>query len=359
MLAEKRIQKIIEIVSKNIQVDVDVIDSMGFTIASSKHDNIGTEVPFLQKEWEKNKPFLEMKGKTYFRLDIDKNQIYYIAVHGTAKAARNYCYLISSLLEVYFKSSIQKFSREELFRRLLMDQMNERDLYGYARDYKIELEKERCVFVLQMPGMEAEAVHQILSKVFPKNKSDVLVVLNSRTLVLIKTIEEEGDTDDLHQLAQAIDDTIQSEISVKAYFGIGSKKRALMEIRESYMEAQEAIEVGRLHYTNERIFFFQHLLLERFLCSIPKEISSRFYGMLFREDIRKLLSDEIVLTIQKFFENSLNLSETARQLYIHRNTLVYRLDKIQKVTGLDLRNFDDAVTFKIMMMIGRNLYDNR
>ncbi|NMA96443.1 MAG: hypothetical protein GX974_10420 [Clostridiales bacterium] len=138
---------------------------------------------------------------------------------------------------------------------------------------------------------------------------------------------------------------------------MGRSKENIFGIKESLDEAQKAIDVGRIYNPNNRIYTYNGLLLERFLHEIPANIYEKFYDDTFYEELDKVFNDEILLTIEKFFENSLNLSETARQLYIHRNTLVYRLDKIEKVMGLDLRNFHDAVTFKIMMMMDRHVQE--
>jgi carbohydrate diacid regulator len=140
-------------------------------------------------------------------------------------------------------------------------------------------------------------------------------------------------------------------MSIKAYIGIGGVKENLFQLQESYGEATKAIEVGKIYNTSNRIYMYSFLLLERFLYEVPLNLCERFSKILFAKEYKKVLSDEMIATIEKFFENSLNLSETARQLFIHRNTLVYRLDKIQRIMGLDLRNFHDAVTFKIMMML--------
>jgi carbohydrate diacid regulator len=189
--------------------------------------------------------------------------------------------------------------------------------------------------------------------VFPKNMGDFLVLIDSQTVGLVKTVMDEMEEEELIQLGAAIEDTILSETSVKSYIGIGQVKNSIYDIRKSYKEAIKAMDIGRTYEPNNRIFFYESLLLERFLSEVPMNISERYYKHIFNGEFDRLLNDEMIITIEKFFENNLNLSETSRQLYIHRNTLVYRLDKIQKALGLDLRNFHDAVTFKIMMMLER------
>jgi len=134
---------------------------------------------------------------------------------------------------------------------------------------------------------------------------------------------------------------------------VGEPVMKLSELGQSYREARKAIDVGRVYRADSYVFVYRNLLLERFLSDVPADMAARYNAALFNRKSMRLLNDEMIVTIEKFFENNLNLSETARQLYIHRNTLVYRLDKVQRVLGLDLRLFEDAVTFKLMMLLGK------
>ena len=143
--------------------------------------------------------------------------------------------------------------------------------------------------------------------------------------------------------------TLMSETAHQMTVGIGSCRVALEEIRESFSEARRAIEVGRIFQPESSIYVFDKLILERFLMELPQESSAYYHSLLFNRKTQRLFNEEMLYTIEMFFKKDLNLSDTARQLYIHRNTLVYRLDKVQRQTGLDLRKFDDAVTFKILM----------
>ena len=138
------------------------------------------------------------------------------------------------------------------------------------------------------------------------------------------------------------------------FIGISEPHDDLISIPEAFEEARNAINVGRIYHGNRSIFVYRNLLLERFLNEVSPEMSSAYNSRIFNRKTARLFNEEMVHTIETFFDNSLNLSETARKLYIHRNTLVYRLEKVQRAIGLDLRNFDDAVTFKMMMLLGKN-----
>jgi carbohydrate diacid regulator len=352
MLTEKRMQKILDKLVKSIQVETDILDANGTIVASSDKSRIG-DTDFIVKGFveEDDKALFIDNDRTFMKFTVEKTLVYFLSMVGTNRVTRNYCLLTVSLIEAFLKNMVQKMDKEEVMRRILLDQLGELEMQELVRDYKLELGLPRCVYIIRTMGMEADNVYQMLLKAFPRNQGDVLVLVDSMTVSLVKAVTSEMDEDDIEQLAAAVDETIQNETSVKSYIGIGGVKENLFQLRDSYVEATKAIEVGRVYNTSNRIYMYSTLLLERFLHEVPLNLCERYSKFLFAKEYKKLLSEEMVTTIDKFFENSLNLSETSRQLFIHRNTLVYRLDKIQKVMGLDLRNFHDAVTFKIMMML--------
>lgn len=352
MLTEKRMQKILDKLVKSIQVDTDILDANGTIIASSDKSRIGEVDPIVKGFVEEDDKALFIDNdRTFMKFTVEKTLVYFLSMVGTNRVTRNYCLLTVSLIDAFLKNMVQKMDKEEVMRRILLDQLGELEMQELVRDYKLELGLPRCVYIIRTMGMEADNVYQLLIKAFPRNQGDVLVLVDSMTVSLVKAVTSEMDEDDIAQLAAAVDETIQNETSVKSYIGIGGVKENLFQLRDSYVEATKAIEVGRIYNTSNRIYMYSTLLLERFLHEVPLNLCERYSKFLFSKEYKKLLSEEMVTTIDKFFENSLNLSETSRQLFIHRNTLVYRLDKIQKVMGLDLRNFHDAVTFKIMMML--------
>jgi len=356
MLDQKNLQKILDKTFRNIHVPMDLIDETGEIMASTDRKRIGqTDSAVKNHVADDEKSSFVYNGRTYVGFETDKGLEYYISMEGTGRVVRNYCLLTVPLLQVYLNSTHQKMDQDEFLRRVLLDQVSDLEFQEWVREFNIEIHAKRCIFVIQTLMMKADYVYDILLKAFPKTKEDFLVLTDSRTVVLIKNISDDMDNDDLIQLAAAMEETILNEASIKSVIGIGKSKDSIFSVRESYLEALEAIEVGKVFNLNSRIYLYEKLLLERFLYAVSSEKCHSFYREIFSDDIKKILTDEMILTIEKFFENSLNLSETARQLYIHRNTLVYRLDKIQKALGLDLRNFHDAVTFKIMMMLERQL----
>jgi len=354
MLTEQRMQKVLDRVAHNIQVTTDIVDPAGMIVASSDRERVGQAEPAVRDyDTINGRLTFVHNGRTYLKFSVDKTIAYFIAMDGVSKVTRNYCMLIASIIELYLKSNIQKLNREEVVRRIILDQVSDLELQELAREYKLEPNVARCVLVIRTASMEAEQVYKLLLKVFPKSQGDILILFDSRTVILVKRVFDEMDEDELEQMAAAMEETILNETTVKICIGIGRTKPSIFQLRESYLEAMQAIEVGLMYDVTGRIYRYDSLLLERFLHEIPLQISQKYCEAIFNEEARKVLNEEMITTINKFFENNLNLSETARQLYIHRNTLVYRLDKIQRALGLDLRNFHDAVTFKIMMMLDK------
>ncbi|NLN40670.1 MAG: hypothetical protein GX160_01520 [Clostridiales bacterium] len=354
MQIEKRMQKVLNKIVNSIQIDADIINFDGTIVASSDTTRIGKQDSSIKTRGatEKTNKFT-YDGRTYMKFNTNFNRVYYLSMVGTNEIVRNYCILVISLIELYLKSATQRMDREDTICAAMLGQISDLEFQEAVRSYNIDAITPRCVFVIRTQGMEVAEIHKVMINVFPKNMEDFLVLIDSQTVGLVKTVIDEMDESDLIQLGEAIEDTILSETSVKSYVGIGQVKNNIYGIRDSYKEAIKAIDVGRIYGSNSRVFYYDTLLLERFLSEVPMNISEKYYKHIFHGEFNKVLNDEMIATIEKFFENNLNLSETSRQLYIHRNTLVYRLDKIQKSLGLDLRNFHDAVTFKIMMMLER------
>ena len=158
--------------------------------------------------------------------------------------------------------------------------------------------------------------------------------------------------EELNGLDMAVMGTVGEETGGKLLGGIGEIQMSLGSMNRSLHEARRALEIGRAFRPGGKVYSYRSLLIERFMCEIPPETARLYYEMLFNKKNARVFNEEMVQTIDKFFDCHLNVSEAARQLYIHRNTLVYRLDKVQKATGLDLRAFDDAITFKMLRMLG-------
>ncbi len=287
-------------------------------------------------------------------IGTEGTQPLFLCLPGDSSDVCSCAILASELVSSMTRVELPNADREQTFRSILRGEVEGAEMETMALEHDIALEQDRCVVMLHLQNVDAESALNILSAITGDNNDDAVVEMDRHTLVLIKKLDEQGDYDDIDQLGQAIENTFMSEANHQVYIGIGEMKPTLGLLNESMREARRAIDVGRIYRKEEYVFIYRKMLIERFLADVPREMGQRYNSLLFNRKTARLFNDEMIHTIEKFFENSLNLSETARQLYIHRNTLIYRLDKVQRIIGLDLRAFDDAVTFKMMMLLGKN-----
>ena len=287
-------------------------------------------------------------------IGTEGTQPLFLCLPGDSSDVCSCAILASELVSSMTRVELPNADREQTFRSILRGEVEGAEMETMALEHEIALEQDRCVVMLHLQNVDAESALNILSAITGDNSDDAVVEMDRHTLVLVKKLDEQGDYDDIDQLGQAIENTFMSEANHQVYIGIGEMKPTLGLLSESMREARRAIDVGRIYRKEEYVFIYRKMLIERFLADVPREMGQRYNSLLFNRKTERLFNDEMIHTIEKFFENSLNLSETARQLYIHRNTLIYRLDKVQRIIGLDLRAFDDAVTFKMMMLLGKN-----
>lgn len=237
----------------------------------------------------------------------------------------------------------------DVYRRALSGELVGAELEALSNEHQLPQKLDRCVMVFHMVQTGGERAFNLLQDLTPLQERDVLIDMDRHTTALIKDMTDVESQAELIQFAQALQETLMGETAHQMTVGIGRSRHSLDELRESYAEAKRAIEVGRVFQPEDTIYMYSRLILERFLMELPQDISAYYHGLLFNRKTSRLFNEEMLYTIDMFFKKDLNLSDTARQLYIHRNTLVYRLDKVQRQTGLDLRSFEDAVTFKILM----------
>lgn len=286
-------------------------------------------------------------------IGTEEEQPLFICVSGDSKEVESCAILCAELINTLTRMDIGQASIEQSMRSILRGEAEFSEIEAIASEHGIPMEQDRCVMYFYFADLEAEEAMGILKNVIEADSGDIVSEVGRHAVALVKTLDDRFEFADMEQLATALENTFVSETSHTTLIGIGESRSKLNQLNESYEEARSAINVGRVYHPKQQVFEYRKMLLERFLANVPEDVSVSFHQMMFNRKTARLFNDEMVHTIEKFFENSLNLSETARQLYIHRNTLVYRLDKVQRIIGLDLRAFDDAVTFKLMMLLGK------
>lgn len=341
MYIERRYIKKITKVFEALSVPIRLLDAVGACIVPE--NSTGSDLPASVLAQGIN----HHVGDNIIRV-MDMHPPLYLIAPDSAESAEDLLCVIDAMLMSMFKSSLSIASHSDVYRRALKQELSGTDLITRAGEHQIPMEMQRSVMLFQIEHTEKTSAYTTLGELIPLSDTDVLVEMDRHTVALIKDMEGIDGADELEQFAQAVQETLLEEAVQTANIGIGEEKHTLAQLGESYQEAKRAMEVGRIFTPAASIHVYHRLMLERFLMNVPRDESMHFHGLLFNRKTAKLFNEEMLQTIEMFFRKDLNLSDTARQLFIHRNTLVYRLDKVQRQTGLDLRHFDDAVTFKIL-----------
>ena len=285
----------------------------------------------------------------YLYHGVDGQPFLAVACRESVPGAQDVLLLAEAMLQALMQIGASVADESDVYRRALREEIGGSELEALAHEHQIPLEMDRCVMLFYIVQTGSSSALSLLQEIVPQAEGDVLVEIDRHMVALLKDMSSVEDADDLTQFAEAAQETLMSETAHQTTVGIGEPRHNLSSLGESYREARRAIEVGRIFQQDSSIHVFRRLMLERFLTELPRDISAYYHGLLFNRKTARLFNEEMLYTIEMFFKKDLNLSDTARQLYIHRNTLVYRLDKVQRQIGLDLRKFEDAVTFKILM----------
>ena len=347
-LDHRVVAKIARVLSR-LNMSIMLLDTNGQVVLPEGNDR-----EFSLPEALRNNPTQPLVYGGFTLIGTEGNQPLFLCLSGDSPEVSSCAILASEMVSMLTRVELPDADKEQSYRYILREEVEGAEMETLALEHNISVDQDRCIIMFHLQNIDAETVLSILNNVIDEETGDTVVEMDRHTVVLIKQLDEQADYDEIDQLGQAIESTFIEQTNSQIYIGIGEPKHGLAQLSESMKEARRAIDVGRMYCKDEYVFVYRKLLIERFLADVPQEMGLRYNAMLFNRKTARLFNDEMVHTIEKFFENSLNLSETARQLYIHRNTLVYRLDKVQRIIGLDLRAFDDAVTFKMMMLLGKS-----
>ena len=334
-----------------------VIDTDGCVISC-------TDVAFLGERW----PEAAMKaanaseqtvthGQKTFKSILGSTNLFEYAVFctGDDELARAYCsmaYIALNDAKAFYE---EKHDRGTFVKNIIMDNILPGDIYIRAKELHFATDALRAVFLVRQVGHGDVATGDVLAGMFPDKLQDFVVNINETDIAVIKQVEPDTDSEDLERMASEMEETLRNELFVKTVIGIGTVAEHLRTLADSYKEAQTAIEVGKVFDTEKSIINYENLGIGRLIYQLPTTLCDIYLTEVFKKNSIDALDQETLFTINKFFENNLNVSETSRKLFVHRNTLVYRLEKIKKLTGLDLREFDHAIVFKVALMVRKYL----
>ena len=283
---------------------------------------------------------------------------YAVFVEGDDALAQNYTAIMAVSLSGIKQYYDEKYDRGNFIKNIILDNILPGDIYLKARELRFNNDVSRVVILIRITEHVDISVFDVIQNLFPDKNKDFVINLNETDIALIKEVKPNVDTKDLEKLARSISDSLGAEFYSHVLVGIGTTVEGIKDLARSFREAQVALEVGKVFDTEKTIVSYDNLGIARLIYQLPTTLCEMFLKEVFKRGSIDSLDQETLFTIQKFFENNLNVSETSRKLFVHRNTLVYRLEKIKKLTGLDLREFDDAIVFKVALMVKKYLDSN-
>ena len=357
-MSNRLFQGLVHQMRDSIDAIVGVVDDAATIIACSDLTRIGTTNEFVSLDLSDVHDIFIRDGFTYMPFGSHAKPEYAVFVEGTDEAAAKYATILAISLYNIKQYYDEKYDRNNFIKNVVLDNVLPGDIVIKARELHFSAEVNRVVLLIRIVSANEVSAYDVIQNLFPDKNKDFVFTISETDIVLVKEIKGTVDIKDLEKLARSIADTLSSEFYTRVNVGIGTIVSNVKELSRSFKEAQMAIEVGKVFDTNETIMSYDNLGIARLIYNLPTTLCEIFLREVFKRGSIESLDHETLFTIQKFFENNLNVSETSRKLFVHRNTLVYRLEKIKKLTGLDLREFDHAIVFKIALMVKRYLSAN-
>ncbi len=338
--------------------NIGVIDSEGFVVACRDLSMIGSRLENIQGVAGDVPEQLFTYGNRTFKLlgGVNSQFEYAVFTEGRDNVARCVCILAAVAFNEAKTHYEEKFNKGTFVKNIISDNILPGDVYVRAKELHFVTDAPRGVLLIRQVDKSDVTTVEVIQNMFPDRQKDFVLSLNETDIVVIKELSPDCDAPKyLEELAASIESTVSSELLIKTVIGIGSVAGHLRELADRYKEAQVAIEVGKVFDTEKSIIHYDNLGIGRIIYQLPTTLCEMFLSEVFKKNPIESLDQETLYTINKFFENNLNVSETSRKLFVHRNTLVYRLEKIKKLTGLDLREFDHAIVFKVALMVKKYL----
>ena len=332
-----------------------VIDENFAIIACSELGKIGETVENLNLTGTE---VIVNEGMSFKSLGAAQGPNYIVFVDGDDILASKYVSVLSvafANIKFYYD---EKYDRSNFIKNIILDNILPGDIYLKARELYFNSDVMRTVILIRATEHHDISIYDIVQNLFPDKTKDFVISINETDIALIKETKPGIDPKTIEKLASTIADTMSGEFYIHAVIGIGTTVDNLKDLARSFKEAQTALEVGKVFDNEKTIVSYDNLGIARLIYQLPTTLCETFLKEVFKLGSIESLDQETLFTIQRFFENNLNVSETSRKLFVHRNTLVYRLEKIKKITGLDLREFDHAIIFKIALMVNKYLKSN-
>ena len=350
MISNQILQNTIEGLKGITKIDFCVMDTEGKVLAGTfaEQVNQGEEVRSFVKSPADSQV---IKGYQFFKI-YDEHQLEYILL---ADGDREDVYMLGKIAVFQIQNLLvaykERFDKDNFIKNLLLDNLLLVDIYNRAKKLHIDTEVRRVIFIIETKHEKDSSALDNVRSLLGGRSRDFVTAVDEKNIILVKEVKTGEDYGELEKTANMILDMLNTEAMTKVHVAYGTIVGDIKEVSRSYKEAKMALDVGKIFYNGKNVVAYSNLGIGRLIYQLPLPLCRMFIREIFEGKSPDEFDEETLTTINKFFENSLNVSETSRQLYIHRNTLVYRLDKLQKSTGLDLRVFEDAITFKIALMV--------
>ncbi len=350
MISNQVLQSTVEGLKGITRVDICVMDTEGKPLATTianPEEYESAVLAFVESPADSQ----VLNGFQFFKV-LDDSQPEYILL---AKGESEDVYMIGKIAVFQIQNLLvaykERYDKDNFIKNLLLDNLLLVDIYNRAKKLHIETDVRRVVFLIETKVEKDNSALETVRSLFSAKTKDFITAVDEKNIILVKELKSNETYEDLGKTAKILLDMLNTEAMTQVHIAFGTIVNELKDVSRSYKEAKMALDVGKIFYSTRNVVAYSNLGIGRLIYQLPLPLCKMFIREIFDGKSPDDFDDETLATINKFFENSLNVSETSRQLYIHRNTLVYRLDKLQKSTNLDLRIFEDAITFKIALMV--------
>ena len=354
-MSNRLFQGIIHQMKDAVDRVIGVIDENGIIISCSDLAKIGGTRQGVRDELSYTSETVMTGGYTYHPIGSGSKAEYIVFVEGEDKQAERLASILSISLGSIKSLYDDKYDKASFIKNVILDNILPSDIYLKSKELHFSSDVMRIVMLIKFVGKNEIVPYQMVQNMFPDKNKDYVISVGENDIVLVKEIKPTFDMKSIEKIAKQISDTFGTEFYTKVSIGIGTAVDSIKDLARSYKEAQVAIEVGKVFDTEKNIVSYENLGIGRLIYQLPTTLCEMFLQEVFKKGSLESLDRETLMTIQCFFENNLNVSETSRKLFVHRNTLVYRLEKVRKLTGLDLREFEHAITFKVALMVRKYL----
>ena len=355
-MSSRMFQNVITQMKDAIDRPVGVADERGFVIACSDLALVGSRLNDYNYVEFSGNAVVKTEGRCYCPLTSDTSQVDYVAfAEGTDEQSATICSLCAVAFNESKLSYDEKHNKSAFLKNIISDNILPGDVYVRAKELHFVTDDPRCVILVRMLNNQDVAAVERMQRLFPIRQGDYVISMNEKDIVIVKLLRSVDNLDDAVSAAELARQCLREELGINSVVGISTAAEHLRELADRYKESQVAIEVGSIFEEDKNIIKYDSLGLGRIIYQLPTRLCEMFLNEVFKKNPIESQDDDTLETIDRFFENNLNVSETSRKLYVHRNTLVYRLEKIKKITGLDLREFDHAIVFKVALMVKQYL----